>query len=77
MEITQSQNPKSDLLAIIAVISIFAIILGYMWLIDDYLTHKMTEICRNYSMEYYYHDTGSFYCMSVNGSIKMKEIQYS
>jgi len=74
MAISPSQRNELLLVGIflICVLSIG----GISWFIDDYLTHKMTEVCHNLSMEYYYKDGSSFYCLSTNGSIIIKEIRY-
>ncbi len=63
--------------AVIISVLIFFLILGVMWLIDDYLEQKMSEVCTNLSMTYLYKEVGSFYCFStINGTIQIKEIKY-
>jgi hypothetical protein len=71
-----SQSQKNNILWVGIFLICVLFIGGISWFIDDYLTHKMTEMCHNLSMEYYYKDSSSFYCLSTNGSIIIKEIRY-
>jgi len=64
--------PKAILSLILIIGLILASSLYFNWILDQ----KMTAICQNFSMEYLYRDSGSFYCLSTNGTIKLKEIQY-
>lgn len=69
---SQSNNVKWVGLFTLLILAMLAL----MWFDNNYLTHRMTQICENMSMTYFYQDTGSFYCLATNGTITTREIRY-
>lgn len=61
---------------VILSIAILMLIFGAVWLLDKYLEGRMTQICRDLNMTYLYKDSASFYCMSNNPPLVIKEVKY-
>lgn len=71
-----STSPTNKLFWYLALVGLLVLAFSLQWFIDMYLTYKMEQICQNLSMAYSYRDSTSFYCLSTNKTVKVKEIRY-